>query len=122
MIDTGNSDELTMGVFVLPPGCRSVVDYHDQDEAYFFTRGKGYEFLWLHGENEQPELFEIEAGSAMFIPKFVRHQMANTGDEDIWVVWFFPRHSTAGDDPHHHFSPMRWVKRKMPTDQWYPRY
>jgi mannose-6-phosphate isomerase-like protein (cupin superfamily) len=74
MIDTNKSDELTMGIFVLPPGRKSVIDYHDQDEAYFLTRGTGQELLWLHGGDKDPEQFEIEAGSAVFIPRSVRHQ------------------------------------------------
>jgi mannose-6-phosphate isomerase-like protein (cupin superfamily) len=120
MIDSGKSDELTIGVFVLPAGKTSVVDYHDLDEAYFITRGSGRELLWLHGENNKPEEFQIEAGSAVFIPRMVRHQMVNTGSEDIWLVWFFPRHSTGGDEPKRHFSPDAWVRREMPRDEWYP--
>jgi mannose-6-phosphate isomerase-like protein (cupin superfamily) len=120
LMDTGKTDELTMGFFVLPSGKKSLIDYHDQDEAYFITRGSGREFLWLQGEDKEPEEFEIESGSAVFIPKLVRHQMANTGQEDIWLVWFFPRHSMGGDDPKRHFSPSTWVKREMPRDEWHP--
>lgn len=121
MIDTNKSDELTMGIFVLPPGRKSVIDYHDQDEAYFLTRGTGQELLWLHGGDKDPEQFEIEAGSAVFIPRSVRHQTVNTGSEDIWLVWFFPRHPIGGDDTSRHFSPETWVKREMPTGEWYPK-
>ena len=118
LVDTGNSDELTMGVFVLPAGRRSEVDYHDQDESYFITRGRGYELLWLQGEDGEPERFEIEAGSAVFIPKLVRHQMVNVGEEDLWLVWFFPRHVTGGKPQRVPFSPRTWVRREMPPDEW----
>lgn len=121
MIDTKRTDELTMGLFVLPPGHKSVVDYHDQDEAYFLTRGAGLELLWLHGDGT-PEQFEIEAGSAVFVPRSVKHQMVNTGDEPIWLVWFFPRHPMSGDDAKRHFSSTTWIKREMPSDEWYPRH
>jgi oxalate decarboxylase/phosphoglucose isomerase-like protein (cupin superfamily) len=120
MMDTGKTEELTIGLFVLPAGKRSMIDYHDQDESYFITRGKGQELLWLREENGEPEKFEIDAGSVVFIPRTVRHQMVNTGEEDIWLVWFFPRHSMGGDDPKHHFSPSTWVRRQMPRDEWYP--
>jgi oxalate decarboxylase/phosphoglucose isomerase-like protein (cupin superfamily) len=122
LIDTLKADELTMGLFVLPPGQKSVIDYHDQDEAYFLTRGAGSELLWLHGENKDPEKFEIEAGSAVLVPKYVRHQMVNTGNEPIWLVWFFPRHPTGGDDATRHFSSTTWIKKKMPIGEWYPRH
>ena len=119
IVDTGKSDELTIGLLILSSGSKTVIDYHEHDEAYFLTRGTGYELLWLNGEDKDPEQFEIEAGSAVFIPRSVRHQMVNTGQGDIWVIWFFPRHTTRG--LHAQFPPKTWVERKMPQGEWYPR-
>ena len=122
-IDTGNPEELTMGLFVLPAGKKSEYDYHDIDEAYYITRGKGYGLLWVHGENKDPERYEVEPGTSVLVPAGAKHHMVNTGSEDIWLVWFFPRHpKVAGRLQSKPFSPETWIKRTTAlTDEWLPK-
>jgi len=122
-IDTGKDEELVMGLFALPASKQSEIDFHDIDEAYFVTRGRGYGLLWVRGDDKEPERWEVEPGTSVFIPKNVRHQLFNTGKEDIWLVWFFPRHpKVSGKLQSHPFSRGDWVKRSAtPVDEWYPK-
>jgi len=123
MIDAeGNPDKMSMGFFVLPAGRTSESDYHDADEAYFITKGKGYGLLWLEGMDKNPSRYDIEPGMSVLVPSNVKHQMVNTGKEDIWLVWFFPRQAKTGLLHEKPFSPKTWVKRAVtPTDEWYPK-
>lgn len=124
MIDTGNKDELTMGLYVLPSNQRSNLDCHDVAEAYFFTRGRGYGLLWADGEDKAPFRYEIEPGTSTYIPPRVNHQTFNTGKEDMWLVWFFPKHADlliSKKLMKKPFSPEEWTPREMPVNEWYPK-
>jgi mannose-6-phosphate isomerase-like protein (cupin superfamily) len=124
MIDAeGVPERLSMGFFVLPAGHASESDYHDVDEAYFITRGKGYGHLWLNGMDKEPARYEIEPGTSVRVPATVKHQMFNTGTEDIWLVWFFPSQPKAIGMLHEKpFSPETWIRREStPENEWHPR-
>ncbi len=123
MISGKDPKMLSMGFFVLPGGKRSEPDYHDVDEAYYITRGSGYGLLWVNGEKKRPKRYDVEPGTSVFIPARVKHQMFNTGKDDIWLVWFFPRRpKIAGKLQAQPFSPKTWVKRNTRiSDEWYPR-
>ncbi|MDD4859697.1 MAG: cupin domain-containing protein [Dehalococcoidales bacterium] len=121
-LDTGKAEQLLQGFFCLPAGEHREIDYHDIDESYFVTRGKGYGLIWTNGEDKEPERWEIEPGVSTFVPAWARHQLWNTGKEDIWLVYFFPSHPKVGGKLHSHpFSPKTWGKRtSTPPDAWYP--
>ena len=124
MIDAqGASERLSMGFFVLPAGRTSESDYHDVDEAYFITRGKGHGHLWLNGMDKPPTRYEIEPGTSVLVPATIKHQLFNDGEEDIWLVWFFPHQpSVIGKLHEKPFSPQTWIMRKKtPADEWFPK-
>lgn len=123
LIESENDEMLAMGFFNLPPGGAAEPDYHDVDEAYFFTRGYGYGHLWVNGNDKEPLRYEIKPGVSVYIPAGVKHQMWNTGKEDIWEIWFFPKKvKVAGKLQKQPYSPGTWPKRSSKvTNQWYPK-
>ena len=123
MIEGEDDKMLSMGFFSVPAGKNSEPDYHDVDEAYYITKGEGCGLLWVHGNDKEPIRYEVRSGTSVFIPAKVKHQMFNTGKEDIWLVWFFPRRAkVSGKLQSLPFTPKTWVKRSLKmTNEWYPK-
>ncbi len=62
----------------------------DQEEIYFIVEGSGEMCL---GDERRP----VEAGQAVFIPPGVYHQLTNTGDDPMVMVYCY---GPAGDVDH----------------------
>ncbi len=76
---------ISMGTNVTEVGSRIPVHTHaDVEEAMFIASGKGK--LIVNGGAEE---YPLEAGTAIFAPKGVSHEIVNIGDEPIKVIWAY---------------------------------
>jgi quercetin dioxygenase-like cupin family protein len=78
---TGNASSLGYSVFT--PGCVTAMVCHETEEVAFVLSGSGE--LRLEGES-----VPFTAGQGLFIPAGVWHAVANTGDDDVVMVFGFP--------------------------------
>ncbi|MDW7738768.1 MAG: cupin domain-containing protein [Bacillota bacterium] len=79
------ASQISMGVNVTEVGSRIPVHSHgDSEEAMFIASGTG-KLVVNGGEEEYP----LEAGTAIFAPRGVSHEIVNTGDEPIKVIWAY---------------------------------
>ena len=77
----GNTASLGYSVFT--PGCVTAMVSHQTEEVAYVLSGSGE--LRLDGES-----VPFAAGQGLFVPAGVWHAVANTGDEDVIMVFGFP--------------------------------
>jgi quercetin dioxygenase-like cupin family protein len=77
----GNSASLGYSVFT--PGCVTAMVAHATEEVAYVVAGCGE--LRLDGET-----VPFAAGEGLFVPAGVWHAVANTGGEDVVMVFGFP--------------------------------
>ena len=77
----GNRGSLGFSVFT--PGTTTAPVRHETEEFAYVVSGRGE--LRLDGETAP-----YKAGDALFIPAGVWHAVANTGNEDVVMVFGFP--------------------------------
>jgi mannose-6-phosphate isomerase-like protein (cupin superfamily) len=77
----GNTTSLGYSVFT--PGCVTAMVAHETDEVAYVVSGSGE--LRLDGER-----VPFAAGQGLFVPARVWHAVANTGGEDVVMVFAFP--------------------------------
>jgi quercetin dioxygenase-like cupin family protein len=77
----GNASSLGYSVF--KPGCVTTMVAHETEEVAYVLQGHGE--LRLDGDTAA-----FAAGEGLFIPPGVWHAVANTGDEDVVMVFGFP--------------------------------
>lgn len=76
---------IAMGTNVTEVGSRIPAHAHENsEEAMFIISGRGK--LIVDGG---PEEVELEAGTAIFAPRGVAHEIVNTGDEPIKLIWAY---------------------------------
>lgn len=73
----------SLGYSVFTPGCVTAMVAHETEEVAFVLAGTGE--LRLDSEN-----VPFAAGRGLFVPAGVWHAVANTGDEDVVMVFGFP--------------------------------
>lgn len=78
---SGNASSLGYSVFT--PGTVLSPVSHQTEEAAYVVQGRGE--LRLDGE-----AVPFKAGDALFIPAHTWHAVANTGDEEVIMVFGFP--------------------------------
>ncbi len=77
------AESCSAGLWWLHPGQECTPDIHpDADELYYVVSGEGKLLL---GDEE----YAVRKGMTVFIPRNVRHQSFNTGDEDLCYYWVF---------------------------------
>ena len=65
---------------LLPPGCAVTPHYHRElEEIYYITSGRG---LMTVGDESR----EVAAGDAVYVPRGLKHSLANTGSEPIRLL------------------------------------
>ena len=85
------ANAFAMGNVTLEPNGGQVPWHNqDQEEVYFIVEGNGEMCL---GEERRP----ISAGQAAFIPPHVFHQLTNTGDTPMRMIYVY---GPAGDVAH----------------------
>jgi quercetin dioxygenase-like cupin family protein len=78
---SGNTASLGYSVFT--PGCVTAMVSHETEEVAYVLSGSGE--LRLDGES-----VPFAAGQGLFVPAGVWHAVANTGQEDVVMVFGFP--------------------------------
>jgi quercetin dioxygenase-like cupin family protein len=73
----------SLGYSVFTPGCVTAMVSHQTEEVAYVLAGSGE--LRLEGES-----VPFAAGEGLFIPPDTWHAVANTGDEDVVMVFGFP--------------------------------
>ena len=79
----GTGMDLTFSKALLKPDCGHDMHSHTQDEAVFCLQGEGTMTIEGH-----PDV-KYSAGTAIVIPRGVKHRNINTGDKDTFVVSMF---------------------------------
>jgi len=75
---TGTSG-LILSVITYLPGCAVEPHSHEDQESIFVMKGKGTAKIGA-------ELVDIEAGTAIYIPRGVTHSVMNPADEPIEAI------------------------------------
>ncbi len=76
---------IAMGTNVTEVGSRIPAHEHEkEEEAMFVVSGQGK--LIVDGE---AETFILGPGTAIFAPKGVKHEIINTGDEPLKIIWAY---------------------------------
>jgi mannose-6-phosphate isomerase-like protein (cupin superfamily) len=84
-------DNFSLGYVVLEPNGGQVPWHNqEQEEIYFIVEGKGEMCL---GEERR----EVSSGQAVFIPPHEYHQLTNTGEEPMIMIYCY---GPAGDVDH----------------------
>jgi len=78
---SGNTASLGYSVFT--PGCVTAMVSHETEEVAYVLSGSGE--LRLDGDS-----VPFAAGQGLFVPAGVWHAVANTGQEDVVMVFGFP--------------------------------
>jgi len=78
---SGNTPSLGYSVFT--PGCVTAMVSHETEEVAYVLSGSGE--LRLDGDS-----VPFAAGQGLFVPAGVWHAVANTGQEDVVMVFGFP--------------------------------
>lgn len=85
------SRHFALGYVVLDAGGGQVPWHnHDQEEIYFVLEGRGQMCV-------EDEITELRAGQMVHIPSHAFHQLTNTGDEPLRMVYCY---APAGDVLH----------------------
>lgn len=90
--------QVAAGHLLLPPGSAqgSAESHPETEEIYYCARGQGK--LMLDGV-EHP----LEEGTVAYVGFDVPHQVFNTGDEDLLMIWFESPPSCQDDE----YKPMK---------------
>lgn len=78
---SGNASSLGYSVFT--PGCVTAMVAHETEEVAYVLSGSGE--LRLDGG-----VVPFAAGQGLFVPAGIWHAVANTGSEDVIMVFGFP--------------------------------
>jgi quercetin dioxygenase-like cupin family protein len=74
----------SLGYSVFTPGCVTTMVAHETEEVAYVLAGSGELRL------EEDESVPFAAGQGLFVPAGVWHAVANTGGEDVVMVFGFP--------------------------------
>jgi quercetin dioxygenase-like cupin family protein len=78
---SGNASSLGYSVFT--PGCVTAMVCHETEEVAYVLSGEGELRL-------DDDVVPFAAGQGLFIPAGIWHAVANTGSEDVAMVFGFP--------------------------------
>lgn len=82
---TTGAQNISMGVNVTAVGSRIPEHVHEnEEEAMYIISGKGK--LVINGGEEE---YEVSAGTAIFAARGTRHEIINTGDTELKLVWAY---------------------------------
>jgi len=79
----GGVEGLAVGMTILPPGKSSSFHSHDAEcETWIIVSGEGEVLVEEEREPVGPE-------SVIFLPRNIRHQVINTGQESLRMFWIY---------------------------------
>lgn len=81
--DQVDGNESSLGISLFTPGTVSTAIAHEVEELIYVTRGRGE--LRTDGD-----AVSFAPGDALFVPPRVWHWVANTGGEDVEMIFSFP--------------------------------
>jgi len=79
---SGCQNDMTMGVVRIRKGESLEPHFHAQPETYFTLSGRGTVTI-------DEVVFNVDPGRMLFIPGNARHQINNTNDEDLLILYTF---------------------------------
>lgn len=81
--EQSGSESVAMGHLYLPVGAgqESAETHANSEEIYYCAKGRGKLLL----DNQE---YELEPGTAAYVGRNVLHQVFNTGDEELLMLWF----------------------------------
>ena len=80
------AEEIFMGELEIAVGARVPWHYHTMEDVILVREGKGYVECNPGGK------FEVEGGkTSVVVPPNLHHQVVNTGDVPIKIIFGFPR-------------------------------
>ena len=88
--ETTGTDNAVLGMIAVPPGQTEAMPPHahfEYDESEYVVSGVGH--LILGPSRDKLERYELKPGSAFFVPAGYPHCVANTGEEDLKIVFSF---------------------------------
>ena len=77
------SQGIFMGEVTVDPGCKIPWHYHSFEDIILVRSGKGS----VQVDNE---VYEVVGGNSVIVPPDIPHQVVNTGDEPICIIFGFP--------------------------------
>jgi quercetin dioxygenase-like cupin family protein len=81
---TLSGNACSLGYSVFTPGCVTAMVCHETEEVAYVLSGEGE--LRLEDDRSAP----FAAGQGVFIPAGIWHAVANTGTQDVAMVFGFP--------------------------------
>jgi mannose-6-phosphate isomerase-like protein (cupin superfamily) len=81
--------DLSVGLYVLPPGGTDPQQPHAEDEVYYVIRGRG---RFVAGSGE----VEVQPGSTLFVPAREPHRFKDISEELVLLVFFGPAEGSQG--------------------------
>ena len=85
---SGNACSLGYSIFT--PGCVTAMVCHETEEVAYVLSGSGELRLDPPSPGSAAEAVAFAGGQGLFIPAGVWHAVANTGTEDVAMVFGFP--------------------------------
>ena len=85
---SGNTASLGYSVFT--PGCVTAMVCHETEEVAYVLSGEGELRLDPPSPGAGGEAVPFAAGQGVFIPAGIWHAVANTGTQDVAMVFGFP--------------------------------
>ncbi len=85
---SGNASSLGYSVFT--PGCVTAMVCHETEEVAYVLSGEGELRLDPPSGGAGGEAVAFVAGQGLFIPAGIWHAVANTGTQDVAMVFGFP--------------------------------
>jgi mannose-6-phosphate isomerase-like protein (cupin superfamily) len=82
VMDREREVELIAGVAEIDPGIHYTLHYHDQPEIYYISAGRGV--IYIEGGD-----VEVEAGSALYLPRRVVHGADSLGDAPLRIYYIY---------------------------------
>ncbi len=82
LIDRTTSEitQCSLAEEILPPGCAVAPHHHRElEEIYYITSGRG---VMTVGDESR----EVVSGDAVYVPRGLKHSLANTGSEPIRLL------------------------------------
>jgi mannose-6-phosphate isomerase-like protein (cupin superfamily) len=80
--ELGNTDEFTVLFSIISPGNFTGLHTHNSDEVMYVATGRGEGVV---GE----EKAELKEDTVIFAPKLVKHDVTNTGEENLKLICFY---------------------------------
>jgi oxalate decarboxylase/phosphoglucose isomerase-like protein (cupin superfamily) len=95
--ETAGTSNGVLGSMSVPPGQPEPMPPHahfEYDESEYIVKGEGY--LLLGPSREQLTRYDLKPGCAFFVPAGYPHCVANTGTEEMKIVFAFYPAGIAG--------------------------